>query len=283
MPTKWRGDASNQLPAQQVEPYRLWFEFLKLASQDPTIKVDHTAYKSWGTYQQSDFGEWWSSQRWRQLFSVSVGVRVITSSSEMQHGDGNLIISIPLYQDKRISLSQVRRLLDEKDAGPQLSKMPKGQFFFNVGGGDDGHIISPSVRFLRNLPKVRLLMHLYRFWLKHPDLDEKKRLKAMSKDYFAWADAWNRKVRERKWKRPLVEIPTALAEYVRYLEKRGSRQRLALYKYNEADIPNSRRQVARYLLKARRIADNVAQGIFPGVYDRAPLAKTEARFQTEMK
>jgi hypothetical protein len=274
MPTKWHGDASDQLPAQQVEPYRLWFEFLKLASNDPTIKVDHAVYKSWGAYEQFDFDKWWS-QHWRLLFSISVGVRVITTSEAMQQGKEHLILSIPLHQDKRVSLSQVRRLLDEKDAGSQLRKMPKGQFFFNVGGGDDGHIIDPSVRFLRNLPKVRLLMHLYRFWLRHPDLDDKKRLEAMSKDYFAWADAWNRKIRERKWKRDLIEIPTALSEYVRYLEKRGNRQRVSLFKLNEADIPNSRRQVARYLLKARRIADNVVKGIFPGAYDKAPLAKSK--------
>ena len=274
MPTKWHGDASSQLPAQQIEPYRLWFEFLKLASKDPTIKVDQALYKSWGAYEQFDFDEWWS-QHWQILFSVSVGVRVVTTSTAMQPTNEQLIVSIPLHQDKRLSISQVRMLLDERDAGPQLSKKPKGQFFFDVGAGDDGHAIDPSIRFLRNLPKVRLLMHLYRFWLKHPDLDEKKRLEAISKDYFAWADAWNRKVRERKWKRDPIELPEALAQYVRYLEKRGNRRRMSLHLLNEADIPNSRRQVARYLLKARRIANNVAHGIFPGVYDKASLAKSK--------
>jgi hypothetical protein len=225
-------------------------------------------------YEQIDFGEWWS-EHWRLLFSVSVGVRVITTSEVMQQGKEHLILSIPLYQDKRVSLSQVLKLLDERDAGPQLSKKPKGQFFFNVGAGDDGHVVDPSIRFLRNLPKVRLLMHLYRFWLKYPDLDEKKRLEAMSKDYFGWADAWNRKVRERNWKRDLIELPEALAQYVRYLEKRGNRQRVSLYKLNDADIPNSRRQVARYLLKARRIANNVAQGRFPGEYDKPPSPKSK--------
>jgi len=52
--------------------------------------------------------------------------------------------------------------------------MPTGQFFLNVGVGADGGTIHPSIRFLKNLPKVRLLMHLYRFWLKHPELDKEK-------------------------------------------------------------------------------------------------------------
>jgi len=49
--------------------------------------------------------------------------------------------------------------------------MPTGQFFLNVGVGADG---GPFIHhpFLKNLPKVRLLMHLYRFWLKHPELDK---------------------------------------------------------------------------------------------------------------
>lgn len=266
MATKWHGDGFNELPAHQVEPYRLWFEFLKLASKDPTVKIDKARYKTWGPYEDLEFREWWS-RHWRDLFAVSVGVRKLASGEEVQLTHRELIVSIPLHQDKRRSVSQIRELLDAHGAGTQLKKMPTGQVFLNVGVGVDGNTIHPSTRFLKNLSKVRLFMHLYRFWLKNPDLDKEKRLDAMSKDYFAWADAWNRKVRERKWKRATIEIPAALADYVRYLEKRGSRQRLSLSKYNESDTPNNRRQVARYIRKARQIAANVGEGTFPGVYE----------------
>ena len=266
MATKWRGDGSNELPAHQVEPYRLWFEFLKLASSDATVKINKKLYKTWEPYEDLEFREWWSLH-WRSLFSVSVGVRMLASAEEVKRSDSELIVSIPLHQDKGRTISQIKELLDDHDAGTQLKKMPTGQFFLNVGVGADGSTIHPSIRFLKNLPKVRLLMHLYRFWLKHPELDKEKRLDAMSKDYFAWADAWNQTIRERKWKREKTEIPPALAEYVRYLKERGSRQRLALFTYNESDTPNNRRQVARYLRKARQIAANVGNGNFPGVYD----------------
>ena len=36
---KWKGDEAHLLPAQQVEPYRLWFEFLQLASKDETLTI----------------------------------------------------------------------------------------------------------------------------------------------------------------------------------------------------------------------------------------------------
>ena len=266
MATKWRGDDSNQLPALQVEPYRLWFEFLKLASKDRTVKINKALYKTWGRYEDLEFREWWSVH-WRSLFSVSVGVRLLDSGDGIKRTDSELIVSIPLYQDKGRTVSQIKQLLEEHDAGTQIRKMPTGHFFLNVGVGAHGGIIDPSTRFLKNLSKMRLFMHLYRFWLKHPDLDKEKRLDAMSKDYFAWADSWNRKIRERKWNRNQTDLPPALAEYVRYLEKRGSRQRLALSKYNESDTPNNRRQVARYLRKARQIAANVGEGIFPGIYE----------------
>ena len=38
----WSGDGTYYLPARQVEPYRLWFEFLKQAHRDAEIQIDHT-------------------------------------------------------------------------------------------------------------------------------------------------------------------------------------------------------------------------------------------------
>ena len=37
---KWSGDGTYYLPARQVEPYRLWFEFLKQAHRDQDLQVD---------------------------------------------------------------------------------------------------------------------------------------------------------------------------------------------------------------------------------------------------
>jgi hypothetical protein len=261
MATKWHPVASA-LPAHQIEPYALWFEFLQLASKDPTVTIDKALYKAWEPYEDLGFLEW-GPRHWRELFAVSVGVRTLAPGEEIQRADSELIVSIPLHQDKGRSVSQIKRLLDDNGAGTQLKKMPKGQFFLNVGEGADGRPIHPSTRFLKTLPKVRLYMYLYRFWLKHPDLADDKRLEAMSKDYFAWTDPWNRNPKVH-WK-ARRELPTALVDYVRYLEKRGDRHRLPLDKYNEPD--NGRRQVARYLRKARKIAANVGQGIFPGSYD----------------
>lgn len=61
------------MPARQVEPYRLWFEFLKLAHIDPEIHVDYDHYADWGPFWEMSFNHWWSGARWRGLFAVLPG------------------------------------------------------------------------------------------------------------------------------------------------------------------------------------------------------------------
>ena len=45
---RWSGDGEFVLPAGFVEPYRLWFEYLKSAYADETIEVDKAHYAPWG-------------------------------------------------------------------------------------------------------------------------------------------------------------------------------------------------------------------------------------------
>ena len=79
---RWRGDDEHRLPAQKIEPYRLWFEFLKLASKDPEIQIDKRFYQRWGSVADADFDDWWSAH-WRDLFSVDIGVRVCEPGEQM--------------------------------------------------------------------------------------------------------------------------------------------------------------------------------------------------------
>jgi hypothetical protein len=154
MAKRFRGDDSHRLPALQREPYRLWFEFLKLASTDPDIHINGAHYRPWGSFRDQDFTEWWSDH-WRPLFSVAIGVRVLGAKEEIGDHDG-LVVLIPLHQGQKRTLSQIRELLVERGAGAKQKNMPPGQFFPYVGRGKDGRAIDPSTRFLRNLRKVRL-------------------------------------------------------------------------------------------------------------------------------
>jgi hypothetical protein len=261
---KWKGDEAYLLPAQQVEPYRLWFEFLQLAAKDQTLSLNSERYTAWGDYQGAKFATWWSDH-WRELFAVDLGVREIEKLNPSdRRSDKEIIVRIPLYQDPKRSLVQVSELLTRYGASERLRDMADGQFRLEVDEGA-GKLVHPSTRFLRNLPKVRLLLHIYRFWLDHAEADDRKRLEKTAVSYFRWADAWNKKVREKKWDRSLIEIPYAVTVYVKYLEERGSRKGTRLYETD--DVADHRRQIARYIRKARKLASNVAEGRFPGRYE----------------
>ena len=264
---RFRGDDKHRLPAQKVEPYRLWFEFLKLASKDPEIQIDKRFYERWGSVADSNFDDWWSTH-WRNLFSVDIGVRVWEPDEEAnKNRNSDLILRVPLYQNKTRILRQISELLDERGAGERLADMRQGQFHLSIGISESGHPIHPSTRFLRNLAKLKLLMHLYRFWLEAKEFGERQRLEQTATRYFSWADRWNQQIRDKKWKkRQKIEVPPAIAEYVTHLRARGDRRRILLVDHNITDAPNHRRQIARYIRKARHIAKNVGRGEFPGNY-----------------
>ena len=266
MRNRWRGDDEHRLPAQKIEPYRLWFEFLKLASTDPDVQINTVFYCRWAQVIDVDFDDWWSSH-WRDLFAVDIGVRICELGDEREkHSDADLILRVPLYRDKRRTLREISDILDEHGANERLADMKQGQFHLSLGTSETGRSIHPSTRFLRNLSKVRLLLNIYRFWLSNMELGQRKRLEQTARSYSNWADQWNKKVRTGKWNRPLIELPHAISEYVDFLNKRGTRKRVPLYELSEADVANQRRQIKRYIRKARQIALNVGCGEFPGVY-----------------
>jgi hypothetical protein len=267
--TRFRGDDKHRLPAQKIEPYRLWFEFLKLASKDPNIIVDKQRYAPWGDYQAADFDEWWGAH-WRELFAVDIGVGPY---DENMHGqaDASLVLVIPLYQDRALTLRQVNEFLVDHHAGERLADMRQGKFQLSIGNTTSTHPIHPATRFLRNLTKVRLLLKIYQFWSDAEATDERQRLEETAVRYFEWAKRWNNKIDKKKTEKKSVhvnkiELPASISRYVAYLEVRGTRTRIsqdALAGWSD----DSRRQVKRYLLKARRIAANVARGEFPGRYE----------------
>jgi hypothetical protein len=259
---KFKGDDEHRLPAQQTEPYRLWFEFLKLALKDPSIKVQKNVYRSWGNVEEADFREWFEAS-WRKLFAVDIGVSLINPETyKAIPSERELIVRIPLYQDPKRSLVQISELLKSNGASEKLKNMADGQFRLQVG--TEGH---PSTRFLRNLPKVRLLLNIYRYWLSHEGLNEKERLEQTALSYYEWANGWNTKVREKNWKRSLIEVPNAISVYVGYLKSRGDKKKIRLYGSEHGDVSDHRRQIARYIRKARQIAANAADGQFPGSYE----------------
>ncbi len=264
MPKKWRGDRSNLLPAHQVEPYRLWFEFLQLASKDDDTAVNHNLYASWGNYQSDTFSTWWSTH-WRELFAVNFGVRELLDRADYGSvGEREFIIAVPLYQSPSKTIAQVRQLLEDKGAKERISDAPSGSFQIRVLD-EKGIDVPATQRFLKNLGKMRLYLRLYRYWVQNAQMERRRRVEQTAMDYYKWATAWNRKVTAKRGdKRPRAEIPSCINAYMDVIQKRAGRSRVS----GSNDTGDERRQVVRYLRKARQIAQNTGKGIFPGYYER---------------
>lgn len=234
MPKKWSGDGRHKLPANQVEPYRLWFEFLKLAAKDPSVTIDRNFYARWGDFENQDFSTWWSAH-WRDLFAIDIGVYELTDlTKRVVKSNEEIIVRIPLSQNIRRSLDQVQDLLEQHNASDRLKDMREGEFNLIAGNNDQGELIHPSARMLRNLHKIRLLYHVYRFWVANDGIVFRNRVERTARAFFKWADAWNIKVSKKKNDgRPKVDLPASFRHYVNYLEARGDRRRLDLSQFND--------------------------------------------------
>jgi hypothetical protein len=259
MPTYWQGDDHHRLPAHRVEPYRLWFEFLKLALRDPDISVDQSFYADWGDVSGSDFSPWWSAH-WRKLFAIDISVwELEPHETASVAGHDGIVVRLPLGQDPSKTLRDVRQLLEQHGAGTQLATIPKGRFALSDGA---------ETRFLKIMPQVRIMLRMYGIWLDHADYGRKKRVELSARAFRDWAQGWNDQIRERGWNRDRTYLPMCFNIYVDFLDEKAADggRRVAGRSAAVRDAEDPRNQVVRYIRKARRIAENVGRGEFPGKY-----------------
>ena len=73
---EFAGDPQHRLPKGKVEPYRLWFEYLKVALRHPEFKVDAYIFQDWHVSSDMEFDKWWS-EHLRQLFAMRAETAVI--------------------------------------------------------------------------------------------------------------------------------------------------------------------------------------------------------------
>lgn len=246
MAQKWSGDGTYYLPARQVEPYRLWFEFVKLAHIDPDISVDYDFYAEWGPFWDMSFNEWWSGETWRKLFAIDAGVRVLDVDEIIPNDEHAMLIRLPLGKDPKETLKDVQQLLEQHHAGTNLSTGISGKFALSEGY---------EKAFLKYLDRANLMLRLYRIWLENAEYDRKNQIKKTAYDFYEWAKARDTMIVARKYKYSRPMFPFALREYVDALD--GG------YNMTNSD---EQRQFKRYLNKARNLARNAGSGVFPGRY-----------------
>jgi hypothetical protein len=240
---QWSGDGTYYLPARQVEPYRLWFEFLKLAHTDPDVSVNYDHYADWGDFYDQSFTGWWSGPTWRTLFAVDAGVRVLGDDELVFNDQTRLTVRLPLTKDPKEVLRDVAELLEQHGATDLLHAIPQGKFGLTAGY---------EKGFLKYLPQARLMLRLYRIWLSHRDIEGKGRVGQTAVDFVNWAKPRDEMIKIRKYKLERPLIPYAVSEFASDVIK------------GEYPDDNHRRAFLRYLKKAKTLAENAASGSFPG-------------------
>jgi hypothetical protein len=240
---EWSGDGRYFLPARQVEPYRLWFEFLKLADTDPELTVDPVHYADWGDYGTQSFTNWWSGETWRRLFAVDAAVRVLDVGELVVADETAIVVRLPLGRDRKETLRDIMDLLDQHGADHRLASSPNGKFALTEGY---------EKGFLKYLPQARLMLRLYRIWLSHQDLEGKGRIGKTAVDFITWARTRDGMIKSKgyKYERPL--IPYSIGQFA---------DDVIAGQYPD---DNHRRAFLRYLKKAQSLAGNAAAGTFPG-------------------
>jgi len=272
MREKWAGDGKYALPLRQVEPYRLWFEFLKLALTDSDLDVDRDFYKEWGDVEGQTFNEWWGGSTWRTLFAIDNEVRLLDETSDTINSNSqtSIDVRIPLGKPIKDSLEDVRSLLEEHGVSQRLDSAPKGKFYLQPDNLDKG--------FLKQMRNARMYLRLYGFWLSYRnetnDYGKTKgdRTQLAALDWYDWATERNNEIETKGWNYEKVFIPTCMENWCGYLmepnlPKWGETRMIQGEEKSPFAPETSRRQVIRYIRKARNIARNVSEGVFPGYYE----------------
>lgn len=241
------GDLVHELPKGRVEGYRLWFEYLRFALSDPSVKVQHAVYEPWGDVATAKFTEWWS-QHWRELFAVPANVRVIDGSDKLVQPLSDpdvLVIAIHRTGTETQRLDDIRTAMRLRFGKSTLKNPVKPRFEISA---------KRSVHY----PALRSMLRLLQLYA------EKKTLEEATVAYMEWVLSWNEKIKGTK--REPSHVPKTLERFYREIKlyeedvsKYGRAKQSQ--KYN-----NAKNDARKFLQQGRKVLANVAKGQFPGTY-----------------
>ena len=240
------GDLIHTLPKGRMEPYRLWFEYLKLAHELVPAQVNKTFYEPWGDVASSDFDDWWKSH-WRELFTVPASVSLISSVDEYNQSaeDGkSIVIRVQRHGTRTQKLKDIKEILD--GAFGKGSKKASVDPAFEITA-------KRNVRYDALRQKLRFLQ----VYEKHKTVEE------ATKQYMAWALNWNAKLKprsERKTARPktIARFSDELDAHELALQKKPRSKKIPAYNTARSDV-------MKFLKSAENVLHNAAGGKFPGV------------------
>ena len=222
------------------EGVRLWFEFVKRAHADKTVRVDTDFYKSWGDYPNQKFNSWWQ-QHANALFPRNRVELVQRYLSDSEH----VKVSVPMSLTPTQAANQLRDVLIAHYK--EIGHVPRAQRAYALTQGVELRISA-----------VRAYLHTYDC---HQQLlaDRAGEGAVTAKDLLAAVRCFYsaRTLKWRNTKRKVEALPMALAGDFTY---DSATKTVSSPKHDDTAIRNIR----RYLLIAQRLVENAGKGKFPG-------------------
>ena len=226
----------RQNRANSKEAYRLWFEFLKRAIDNPNVKVELKHYKAWGDVSKFKFDKWW-----KEIGSKVIDLDVQSNVSFATDGtieEGSYLVRIPKTLTSTEAANQLRKLLLESN-----HKQVILQSKLKIRHGAE---IRP--------PTYRAYLHAYDRWLELTAMSEGKKvtakqvLIAVRKFYIA------RAIKYKNSNRRIDKLPSNLHTAINFDN------------LEDVDVLASAQAtstISRYLKETSKIMETVAKGIFP--------------------
>ena len=245
------GDHVKELPKGKMEPYRLWFEFLKLAMEIQPQKVNKKFYEPWGDITKEKFNDWFP-KNWQKLFALPASITVINSLDEAKDyfkDEKNVLIKI----DKN---GPVKRQIED------FKKILKAQRETKIRSQPLRPAYEITSKRSMNNAHLRAMLRILAFNHKH-----KGKIDEAITAYYEWASNWNKQIRDKKWKREQIKIPVVLSAFDTEIKRHEKLVSENSHKVKKDDKYYSARRAAnRFLRNAQTILDNVSGGKFPGSF-----------------
>jgi hypothetical protein len=267
MPSKFWGDGHYVLPTTTVEPYRLWFEWLKLALNDRVydgdsereIRFTDRRYDAWGDVQNTPFEDWWEDN-WRTLFGMTTGVLEIPTGQLPPKSERFITLLIPLSGMRHKIGYQIDEILAKHPQFVASDDRPKADFELSEGYQQG---------FTKRLSESRRYLRFYELWLGQKTNGERDRVDLAVRAFVAW-----HKANPDEARYSVGNLTEAYKVYNQFLIDRDEGLRINRAEYalsqrlrgDDVTAEKARKAIGRDLAKARKIAQNLAAGQFPGDY-----------------